>query len=67
MEHILRRALNQVREPHQQATLAHADRVLDPGVRIKLYLQLRHRRAGTELAIGLLEDFEEFRLHQRSD
>src|SRR5580704_3530249 len=61
--HRVRRAFQQIGQPHQKPTLAQANGVVNVGKGKKLDLQLRQRSPRTQLAVFFMEDFEQSLTH----
>jgi len=63
IEHRFGRAFKEIRKANKDASLAQADSAIDVGETIETDLKLRHRRAGTQIAICLLKNLDEGRGH----
>ena len=59
IEHRFRRALQEIREADENASLAQADGAIDVGEAIETDFKFRHRNARTQISICLLKNLGE--------
>lgn len=64
VKHIVTGALQQVRQPHQDASIAQADGVVEVGKRKELHLEFGKRRPWTQLPVGMLKKIRNSGVHR---